>query len=99
MISPPPPPTDPAAGWAMLLSPRLAAARKPDREQLSCRYGRMDFETPPGAATLTVVVVYVPHQQRVNPSQAELGETPEGRQHAGFAGALAINAHVAELNG
>ena len=27
------------------------------------------------------------------------GETPEGRQHAGFAGALAINAHVAELNG
>ena len=27
------------------------------------------------------------------------GETPEGRQHAGFAGALAINAHVAELKG
>ena len=27
------------------------------------------------------------------------GETPEGCQHAGFAGALAINAHVAELNG
>jgi hypothetical protein len=32
----------------------------------------MDFETPPGAATLTVVVAYVPHQQRVNPSQAEI---------------------------
>ena len=56
----------------MLLSPRMAAARKPDREQLSSRYGRMDFETPPGAATLTVVVVYVPHQQRVDPSQAEV---------------------------
>ena len=27
------------------------------------------------------------------------GTTEEGRQHPGFAGALAINAHVAELNG
>jgi hypothetical protein len=27
------------------------------------------------------------------------GETAEGWQHAGFAGALAMNAHVAELNG
>ena len=26
-------------------------------------------------------------------------ETEEDRQHAGFAGALAINAHVAEMNG
>ena len=27
------------------------------------------------------------------------GETEEGRQHVGFASALAMNAHVAELNG
>ena len=55
----------------------LQAARKPDRDQRSPRYGRMDFETPPRAATLTVVVAYIPHQQRTDPSQAEVMEDLE----------------------
>eukprot|EP01047_Picozoa_sp_COSAG01_P096886 COSAG01_NODE_27301_length_689_cov_0.952542_1_plen_109_part_10 len=32
----------------------------------------MDFETPPRAPTRTVIAAYVPHKQRVSPSQVEI---------------------------